>query len=87
LLKQTNACRLGTVEDTGAEVRAVSWLPKRRLTRNQATTAMVLAERVSQGVTDRHHKDWLFIEGWAEELGLSGSATVDKISYTEHAPR
>ena len=82
-----NACRLGTVEDRGAEVWAVSWLPKRRLTRNQATTAMVLAERVSQGVTDRNHKHWPFIEGWAEELGLSGSATVDKISYTEHAPR
>ena len=41
-----NACRPGTVEDTGAEV---SRLTKRRLTRNQATTAMVLAERVSQG--------------------------------------
>ena len=41
-----NACRLGTVEDMGAEV---SRLTKRRLTRNQVTTAMVLAERVSQG--------------------------------------
>jgi len=62
----------------------VSWLPERKLTRNQATTAVVLAERVSQGVRDRNHKHWPFIEGWAEELGLSGTDAVDKIGYTEH---
>jgi hypothetical protein len=59
----------------------VTWLPGRTLTRNQATTAMVLAERVSHGARDQHHKDWPFIEGWAEELGLSGADAVIKISY------
>jgi hypothetical protein len=54
------------------------------MTRDQATTAMVLAERVSQGVRDRNHKDGPFIERWAEELGLSGTTTVDMISGGEH---
>ena len=59
----------------------VTWLPGRTLTRNQAITAMVLAERVSHGARDQGHKDWPFIEGWAEELGLSGADAVGKISY------
>ena len=52
--------------------------------RNQATTAMVLAERVARRIGDHTDKDWLFIYGWAEELGLSGPTAVSKISYTEH---
>ena len=50
----------------------------------RALAAVVLAERVSQGGRDRNHKHWPFIEGWAEELGLSGTDEVDKIGYTEH---
>lgn len=43
---------------------AVTWLPGRVLTRNQATTAMLLAETVaSGGVGDRTDRRWLFIEG------------------------
>ena len=58
----------------------VTWLPGRVLTRNQATTAMVLAETVAGGVGDHADKQWLFIEEWANELGITGADAVDKIS-------
>jgi hypothetical protein len=38
----------------------------RLLTRNQAITAMILAERLAAGYGD----DDLFVIGWREELGL-----------------
>ena len=44
----------------------VSSLPGRTFSRNQAITAMVLAERLAAG----HGDDDLFIIGWREELGL-----------------
>ena len=59
---------------------AVTWLPGRVLTRNQAITAMVLAETVAGGISDHTDKRWLFIEGWANELGMTGTDAVGKIS-------
>ena len=44
----------------------VSGLPRRLFTRNQAITAMVLAERLAAGYGD----DDPFVIGWREELGL-----------------
>ena len=44
----------------------VSCHPGRVFTRNQAITAMVLAERLAAGYGD----DDLFVIGWREELGL-----------------
>jgi len=44
----------------------LSSLPRRSFTRNQAITAMVLAERLAAGYRD----DDLFVIGWHEELGL-----------------
>ena len=44
----------------------VSGLPRRLFTRNQAITAMLLAERLAAGYGD----DDLFLIGWREELGL-----------------
>jgi hypothetical protein len=44
----------------------VSGLPRRLFTRNQAITAMVLAERHAAGYGDND----LFVIGWREELGL-----------------
>ena len=44
----------------------VSGLPHRLVTRNQAITAMVLAERLAAGYGD----DDPFVIGWREELGL-----------------
>jgi hypothetical protein len=43
----------------------VPGLPRRVFTRNQAITAMVLAERIAAGLGD----DDLFVMGWREELG------------------
>ena len=44
----------------------ISGWPGRLLTRSQAITAMVLAERLAAGYGD----DDLFVIGWREELGL-----------------
>jgi hypothetical protein len=44
----------------------VSGLPHRLFSRDQAITAMVLAERVAAGFGD----DDLLVIGWREELGL-----------------
>ena len=51
-------------DDQGAWT--VPGLPHRLFTRDQAITAMVLAERLAAGYGD----DDLFIVGWREELGL-----------------
>jgi hypothetical protein len=44
----------------------VSGLPRRVFNRDQAVTAMVLAERLAAGFGD----DDLFVVGWREELAL-----------------
>ena len=41
---------------------------------------MVLAETVAGGVGDHTDKQWLFIEEWANELGITGADAVGKIS-------
>ena len=56
---------------------AVTWLPGRVLTRNQAITAMMLAETVAGDHTGQR---WPFIESWANELGMTGTDAVGKIS-------
>ena len=50
----------------------VSWLPGQILDRNTAITAITLAEH------DPHDKHplWPAIEGWAEELGLTGPEAI-----------
>lgn len=58
----------------------VTWLPGRALTRNQAITAMMLTEAVAEG-SDHTGKRWLFIGGWADELGITGTDAVAKINY------
>lgn len=47
----------------------VSWLPGRVLDRNQAITAMTLAETVTTHPTPDEPGRWVY-GGWAEELGL-----------------
>jgi hypothetical protein len=51
--------------DDGRSVWSVSGWPGRLFTRNQAITAMVLAERLAAGNGD----DGPFVVGWREELG------------------
>ena len=52
--------------DDGRRVWNVSGLPGRLFTRNQAITAMVLAERLAADYGD----DDLFVIGWRDELDL-----------------
>lgn len=59
----------------------MTWLPSRALTRNQAITAMVLAETAAGGIGDHSDKRRLFIESWANELGMTGADAVGKISF------
>jgi hypothetical protein len=56
---------LGAAAD-GRSGWVVSGLPRRGFSRDQAITAMVLAERLAAGYGD----DDLFVIGWREELGL-----------------
>lgn len=58
-----------------------TWLPGWVLTRSHATTAMVLAQCVTDGPGDHTDQKWPRIEVWANELGLSGADAVGKISY------
>ena len=41
---------------------------------------MVLAETVAGDIGDHTGKRWLLIEGWANELGITGTDAVGKIS-------
>jgi hypothetical protein len=59
----------------------VSWLPGRTLTRNQAITAMVIANVVGdRGVGLAEDPIWPHLDGWAGELGLSGADAVARAS-------
>ena len=59
----------------------VSWLPGRTLTQNQATTAMTIADMVGgTGVPRADDPIWLFLDGWAAELGLTAPGAVARIS-------
>ena len=58
----------------------VSWLPGQALDRNSAITAMVLADTAAQGDLHEGHRLWPHIQGWAEELGLTGTDAIARVS-------
>ena len=58
----------------------VSWLPGRALDRNSAITAMTLADLTGEHGLDERHQLWPFIQGWAAELGLTGSDAINRAS-------
>jgi hypothetical protein len=58
----------------------VSWLPGRVLDRNSAVTAMVLAYQAGVHDLNERHRLCQHIEGWAAELGLTGSDAVNRVS-------
>ena len=58
----------------------VSWLPGQILDRNSAITAMVLADTAAQGDLREGHRLWPHIQGWAEELGLTGTDAIARVS-------
>lgn len=66
-----------------AEHWRVSWLPGRVLTRDQAVTAMVLAEVVWREELRPESRWWGFIDKWAGELELTGPDAVVRCSERE----
>jgi hypothetical protein len=58
----------------------VSWLPGRRLNRNEAVTAMELADTTVNGHVHPGHQAWPHIQGWAAHLGMTGSQALDRVA-------
>jgi hypothetical protein len=54
----------------------VSWIPGHEVGRNEAITAMVLAETVSNKPVTETDPMWPFISGWAAELGMGPEAAI-----------
>ena len=54
----------------------VSWLPGQTLDRNAAITAMVLADTTAEPGLHEGHRLWPFVQGWAEELGLTAPEAI-----------
>jgi hypothetical protein len=72
-------------EYVGAPWWVVSWLPGRHLTRNQAVTAMTLAE-VAQGCLDDPDSGmWPFVGSWAAELGVAVTEAVTMAASSPEA--
>ena len=60
---------------------SVTWLPGRVLTRDEATTAVLLAESVvTFGHLPRTSRTWALIDGWAAELDLTGAEVAARVS-------
>ena len=58
----------------------VSWLPGQTLDRNSAITAMILADTTAERDLGEGHRLWPHIQGWAEELGLTGPDAIARAS-------
>lgn len=62
----------------------VTWLPGRTLTRDEAITAMTIAEMIIERahiLADPASKLWWFIDGWADELGVTTAFAVAETSW------
>ena len=64
----------------------VSWLPGRMLDRNTAITAMTLADTAAESDLHEGHRLWPHIQGWAEELGLTGPDAITRVSQPPRDP-
>ncbi len=64
----------------------VSWLPGRTLDRNSAITAMVLTDIAANEHVREDHRLWPHIQGWAAELGLTGTDAVAAASQLPGDP-
>ena len=58
----------------------VSWLPGRHLSRDEAITAMVLADVTDRQSVPEEHWAWPHVEGWAATLGLTGPEALERVS-------
>ena len=61
----------------------VSWCPEKPLGRNEATTAMVLADVIGKDEPDLSDHHRLFVGGWAAELGMSADEAVRRVRQPE----
>jgi hypothetical protein len=64
----------------------VSWLPGQTLDRNNAITAMVLANTTAEQDLHEGHRLWPHIQSWAEELGLTAPDATTRISQPPSDP-
>lgn len=70
-----------TAQVMDADGWEVSWLPGRRLTQNQAITAMTIAEVVATRFPiECTDPLWDHLDNWAAELGLTGPNAVARAS-------
>ena len=58
----------------------VSWLSGQILDRNTAITAMTLADTAAEQDLHEGHRLWPFIQGWAEEVGLTAPDAIARAS-------
>ena len=58
----------------------VSWLPGQILDRNTAITAMILADTAAEQDLHEGHRLWPYIQGWAEEVGLTAPDAIARAS-------
>jgi hypothetical protein len=70
------ATYLGSAD--GWESWEVTWLPARILSRDQAISAMQIAEDAAHGLEP--DRMWRFVASWAEELGVAGPDAVALVS-------
>lgn len=90
--RHTASVVLGVTVEGGPTAWSVTWLPGRALTRNQAITAMTIAEAIGAHdvLGDPLHADhrlWPHLDGWAAELGITGphALAAASISPEGHA--
>jgi hypothetical protein len=65
---------------SGQSTWEVSWLPGHHLNRNQAITAMVIADTTVDSDVHPGHLSWPHIQGWAAELGMTGPQALDRVA-------
>lgn len=67
--------------DAGPQSWEVSWLPPgRQVNRNTAITAMLLAEICDPAQASDRNRMEPFIQGWADELGLTADQAESRIA-------
>jgi hypothetical protein len=69
----------GHTAQLGEEGWAVSWLPGRSLTRDEAITAMVLGEAAGRD-PEPGSALWAAAESWAGELGLPNASAAIRMA-------
>ena len=75
--RSPHAARLAT---GGGHSWEVSWLPGRRMNRNGAITAMMLADVAGHGDIDAGHRLWPHVSGWAAELALTAPDALTQMA-------